>query len=549
MTIEVQDLSELSSEAVRQKLEFVKELMQEEHPLLDPRRGVFADLVLLPSAQHSAAIQEEINRLRRSSSIKEISENPELADDDIVDATVSNYLIERRAGTAATGEVTIIVSKLATTTIPSGAAFVANGREFTSDAVYVAKTSASNVISETDRALSPIGNGNYEFTINVTAAVTGSSSLLTKNTQLVPQFAISNFVKAVAASDFSSGVDAETNAQLADKVSLGLSAKALSGPNNMKALLNDSFSAVLASSIIGFGDPEMFRDQHTILPISLGGRADWYVRSNRLPRKLGLTKTATLVQKTADGYGIWQFGLGRDEAPGFYDVLVIQLPSSNIAGTFEITSETRTMDMTPILGELTPDITALTEGTFSRYQASVIRFKDSITTTSDLVTGTSTQDYAVTVRAMPDIAEIQSLVGGTGTRNHGGDVLVRAAVPCFVSAAFTLEGQQGALLPPPDDIRNALAEYVNTLGFNGRLHASALSDIIHDYLTGKVAVSSIDMNGEILRPEGSLRRIRSAETLIIPSEPAKMVTARTTVFILDPADVVISARTVNIPRV
>jgi hypothetical protein len=549
MAITVQDISELTPEQVQQKLELVKQLMQEEHPELDPRRGVFADLVLLPSSQHAAALGEEVDRYRRSSSIKEISEDPALADDDIVDATISNYLIERQVGTAAVGEVTIIVSALASTTVARGAVFTASGKTFTSDAAYTAKTSASNVITDTDRALNPRGDGTYEFTINVTASEVGSDSQLIKDTVLVPSSAINNFVKAVATNDFTSGTDTETNAQLVDKVALGLSAKALSGPSNMQSLLSENFPNVLASSVIGFGDPEMFRDQHTVLPVSLGGRADWYVRSQALPQKLGLTKTATLVQKTSDGYGVWQFSLTRDEAPGFYDVFQIKLPSQEVTGSFDITSEIRTIDTTPLLGELTPDIAALSEGTFSRYQAAVVKFKDDQTATASLTVGTSTQDYAVTVRAMEKIDEIQTMAGEIGTRNYGGDVLVRAAVPCFVSLAFTLEGQQGVALPAAATLQNALASYVNNLGFNGRLHASALQDIIHNYLTGKVAVSAIDMNGEILRPEGSLRRIRSSETLIIPEEPEKMLTSRTVVFILDPADVLVSAQTVNIPQV
>ena len=85
MTITVQDLSELAEADVQQKYALVKQLLQELYPNLDMRRGVFADLVLLPSSQHATALAEEIDRVQRSSSLLAISEDPTLADDDIVD--------------------------------------------------------------------------------------------------------------------------------------------------------------------------------------------------------------------------------------------------------------------------------------------------------------------------------------------------------------------------------------------------------------------------------------------------------------------------------
>jgi hypothetical protein len=502
----------------------------------------------LPSSQHAAALQEEVDRVRRSNSIQAIDEDPTLADDDLVDATISNYRITRTDGAAATGQATIVVSELATVSVPNGAIFEANGLQFTSDAAYIARTASENVLSDTDRLLTSLGDGNYAFQIDVTAVEEGVAGQISKDTVMVPQVTLANFVRAYATSDFTGGTDEETNSELVDRASQGLTAQALCSRSHMTAMLAEEFPTVVTSSIIGFGDDEMVRDQHSILPVSLGGRADWYVRTQQLPQKLGLTKTATLVSITDDNRGIWQIGIGRDEAPGYYDVYEIKLPGTTVTSGFAITSETRTMDVTEVAGELTPDIQALIEGTFSRYQASVVQFKDTTTDTSSLSVG-ATQTYSVTVRAMENIDAIQTLVNSRENRNHGGDVLVRAAVPCFLSVSFIIQGQQGETLPDPSTVGTALASYVNNIGFNGRLHASSLSDVIHNYLTGTLAVASIDMNGEILRPDGSVRRIRSSDVIVIPSEPENMVTSRTVVFILDPDDVRISAQTVNIPEI
>lgn len=545
---EFPSLASLDTDQVQAAHEFLVERTNEDDPERDTRFGVFSNLVLLPSAQHQVALANMITQVRQASSILAISNNPSLADPELVDAVMSNYLITRRAGSKTTGEVTIVVNKLATVSVGNGAVFDANGRRYLSNAAYIARTSAANVVSASDRPLMSLGGGYYAFTINVTAEAEGSDYLVTKDTVLVPRANIANFVRAYATSDFAVGRSTESNTELVGRVANGLSAKVLSGRAHMYAFLAEQFPGVLTSSIIGFGDAEMNRD-HSLLPFSAGGRADWYVRTQRLPQKLGLVKEATLIRKTDEFRGIWQFSLDRDEAPGFYDIYQIKLPETEVTGSFAVTQETRTIDATPILGELQPDITRLAEGTFSRYQATVVQFEDTDTDTTDLTVG-DVQNYAVTVRALEKIAEIQSLVGSRAHRNYGGDVLVRAAIPCFVSIAFTLEGQQGAVLPLVSSLKTSLADFVNTLGFNGRLHASSLASIIHQFIgSQRVAVSAIDMVGEILQPNGTLRRIRSTETLVVPEDPANTVTARTVVFYLDPEDVIVSAQTVNVPQI
>ena len=548
MAIEVLNLSELDSVKVQQSFAFIRDLTQEEHPSLEVRQGVLADHLILPSAEHAVAKQEEIDRVRRSNSLATIIEDPALADDDITDKTVSNYLITRKLGQAAVGEITIVVSKLSSVTIPNGAIFEGNGKQFQTTTVYTARTSAENVQSDSDRVLVPTGTGNnYSFTIVVTAVEEGVAGQLPKDTALTPRTQVVNFVRAFAASDFLGGRDSESNSALLDRVALGLSAKVLSGRSNMRSLLREQFPDVVSDSIIGYGDVEQQRDQRSLFPLSFGGRVDWYVRTRDLPQQVGLTLSATLIAKGSDNRGTWQFGVGRDVAPGFYDIVSIRLPdSAEVAGSYTITQEIRDLDMNPIAGELLPDAVGLREGAFSRYQATVIQFKDTDTDVSSLTVG-DTKNYAVTLRAMPDIAAIQSYVGGRDSRNYAGDVLVRAAIPCFVSLAFTIQAPAGATLPDPFAIQDELATYVNSLGFCGRLPASALSDLIHNHLAAKVHLSAIDMNGQIFRPDGSIRHLRNTEVLIIPDESENMLTSRTVCFVLDPADVIISAATVNVP--
>jgi hypothetical protein len=540
MAITVQSLAELDTDKVQQTVELISTLLQEDFPEIDLKRGVLHDLLLYYNGVLAAAQQENIDRYRRSSSLQAINDDPALADDDNVDRVMSNFRITRREGANAIGSVTVVVDALETVTISAGADFEANGKTFSTTSPYTAVTADENVTSDNDRVLTSRGDGTYFFVIDVEATEEGVDGLIKKDTLQM---------KSYATSDFIDGTDTETNAELLLRLQEGIAAKTLSNRVNMTALVREELPSLINMSIIGYGDEEMLRDQHSIFPISYGGRVDAYVRTQLEPQLLGVTKEATLIETDADDRGIWQFSIARDEAPGYYDVTAVRpLDADESFGSFEIREEIRTTDMTNIAAELTPDVLGAEEGAYTRYQAGTIRFYDSETDTSALTVG-DTAEYSVTIRVMNDVATIQTILGRRSTRNYAGDVLVKAAVPCFVSLAFTLQGKPGEPLPDADAIKAALTDFVNNTGFVGRLHASSLSDIIHNYLEGQVAISAIDMFGQIRRPDGTIKPLRSTEVLQVPDEPDRMVTARTTVFIMKAEDIAISAETVNIPEI
>lgn len=549
MAITVQDLSTLDVDKVQQTVELISSMMQESDATLDLKRGVLHDLLLYWSGILAAANQENIDLVRRSNSLQAISEDPSLADDDVVDRVLSNFRVTRKEGENAIGSVTVVVDSLEAVTIPAGADFEANGKTFQTTTPWTAVTASENVTSDNDRVLTSRGDGTYFFVIEVEATEEGVDGLIKKDTLLVPQFSILNYVKSYAASDFIDGTDTETNDELLLRLQEGLAAKTLSNRVNMTSLVREELPTLINMSVIGYGDEEMLRDQHSIFPVSYGGRCDVYVRTQLEPQLLGVTMEATLISTDADNRGTWQFSLGRDDAPGFYDVTTIKpLDADEAFGSFTIVQELRTLNTTNIATELTPDILGAEEGAYTRYQAATFQFYDSETDTTDLTVG-DTAEYSVTIRVMNDVATIQSLLGNRATRNYAGDVLVKAAVPCFVSLAFTLQGKPGAPLPDADAIKAALTDYVNNTGFVGRLHASALSDIIHNFLSANVAISAIDMFGQIRRPDGTIKPLRSTEVLRIPDEADRMVTARTTVFILNAVDIAVSAETVAIPEI
>jgi len=553
MVINLTELSELDATLVAQRRSLLAQYLQEAMPTLDMKRGVIYSLMIGPAAMFSAQSEAFWTELAHSRSLSVIGENPAEADEATVDEILSNYLVERLAGSTSHGNVTIVLDELSSTTIAAFTQFQAQGLYFITQTAFAARETAGSVLAATDRLLIPLSDGTYAFTVELYASAIGEGSRLKKNAILTPVLPISHFVKAYAAEDFVGGYDAETIAASIARLLPGLTARSFSGRAHMAAALRGqaAFERVIADSIVGFGDGEMLRDRHTIFPGAMGGRVDWYIRTAALPQSLGLTKIATLMEKTEDGYGLWQFSLGRDEAPGFYDIpQVWPSDSGDHLGTYTITSETRSFDGTTLANDgFLPDFDISLEAAYSRFQTATVVFKDTNTPTSALTENVSTQEYAITVRVMPLIGEIQDYGSARKYRSVAADLVAKAPVPCFLTLSFTLQLLPGQASPDVTQIQNALAAYVNATGFIGRLPASKLTDIVQEFLVGDAYAEAVDMLGRIRRPDGSIKLLRSTETLIVPDEPSRMVTARTVTFFLDPNDIAVTVQTAEIPEV
>jgi len=544
MGITVTSIDDLDAADVAALQDEFSQLVAERHPEIETIRGPFHDLISYFAGGISGGVnQEEISRLQQSMSLAAIEANPALADDDYVDAVLSNYGIARKTGNKATGEVTIVVSVDETNVISGGLIFTASGVQFQVDRAYTAVPSTTASVGSSERILQPLGDGTYSFTIDATALVIGDDGNISRGTQLVPVAPPDNYVTSYAATDFTGGTDTELNAALLQRLQLGIAAKVMQGRVNIEALIKSqsAFEDTLKYSIVGYGNPEMLRDQHGIIPISSGGRIDIYARTSPLPQTLALTKNATYMAATADG-GIWQFSIDKDDAPGFYEVVQVILPSdpADTSG-FEITSDVRGLDLPD--DQFAPDLLTAVEGAYTRYQTAVIKFEDTTTNHGSLTPGTSKQDYTVGILTMPLIGDLQTFCNRADVRHLASDVAVKAAVPCFLSINLEIQIGSETTAPTTDEIKTALAGAVNNLGFPGQLHASIIHDVVHNYLTSRQAVGAIDLHGRIRRPDGTNQIIRASDVLRIPDDPGNLVTGNTVAFILDVNDIGISVVT------
>jgi hypothetical protein len=548
MAIEVASISELDDADVSQAYEYATSLVQEQHSDIDAKRGVIGDLLLGLDAILSAAHKTNTDRVRESQSVALIESDPNLADETLVDNAVSNYRITRQVATEAAGEVVIVLDAQAVTSIAAGSVFTSGSQTYLSDATYTARLTAGEVIEATDRLLTALASGNYAFSINVTATEAGSAGLLSIDDELTPAIEPPNFVRAYAASDFSGGLDAQTNEELLALMQSGMAVRAYSNRPAIESMIRnaspdeydvvtDEFANILDMSIIGFGDDEMTRDQHWIFPISGGGKTDIYVRSQRLPAHVSVTKTALLIQKVGND-GIWQTTISRTDAPGFYEITNVRLAGTEADGTnYVLQTDVRGTDLTGT--DYIPDIETDAEGGFSRFQTGAITFLDTDTDTAALTEGVDTQEYDVTLSYMPLISEIQQFLGDRDVVNPSGDHLVKAAVPAFIELTVAVARTDPDVTVDEDELADALADYVNTRGFAGYLYAAPLATAGIATLSAGTTISSITMDMRILGPDGTTVTNSSTEVLAVSDLPQYYITPNTVVFILDPDDVTV----------
>lgn len=537
-------LDALDANLVTSALNEVTQRIQEDNPTLDAGRGVLYELLIYYHSVLATRQETMVNDYRRARSLLALEQDPDLADTDLVNDVLSNFRLDRKAGSLARGTIAVILSDDITVTFGRGSIFQANGLQYTTTEVYTAKAEAAQINATTDRLITPTADGKYSFTLEVQAVAEGDAYNLDKGTLVVPASPPPTYVTSYAVTDFTLGTAAETNSELLNRLQEGIAAKALSNRVNMSAFLRgiEAYSRIVGTSIVGYGDAEMLRDKHSIFPVAYGGRVDWYIRSENLPVTKQLTLTATRLAENNDDAPVWQIALGKDVAPGFYEVRAIRPKGTSVdSGRLSIIADVRGYDVTTT--DFVPDIVSVQEAAYSRYQTAVIKFRDTTQSISTYTIG-ATLEYDVDIIYMPLIAEIQGTVNSRDVRHYGADCLVKAPVPCFTQISFNVYKQANEPIPDLVALRLAVSNAVNSIGFVGRLYSSKIQDVVHGYLAANSSVGAIDLFGRIRYPDGSIQYLRDSEVIQIPADPAKMVTHRTTQFFCRLEDVFISVQTV-----
>lgn len=541
MPLQIQNLSELSPEQVEQMFQTLAQLMQERHPEVELTRGVFHDLVLYFNSVLNATVRANIDRVLQSKSLLKIIQNPALSEPELVDEVLSNFNIARGESSRASGEATVIFLQPVTTIVPVGLRLSADGVLFFPTEEFTAIPPGTAISSAADRQMIAVGDGTYAININIVASAPGAGGNIKRGAKLVPDFSLNNALMIYAANDFVNGQDPPTNEEYIAKLPDALAAKTIGGRASYAATIRKQpgFENIRHVSVVGFGEPEQKRDQHSLFPISGGGRVDIYLQTYaKYQTKDNLLQAVYIGESETELGTIWQVRIDKNVAPGFYEITRIAGVNDDGATGYQILLQTRGYNFED--EDFVPDVIDREEGAYSRYQTAVVRFLDPNTTAAGLIPLQSKAYYSVTTSLMPLIGQVQDFISSRDIRSRAADVLVKAAVPCFTKISFTIRKDAASVTPDLTAIKAAIVEAVANVGFSGQLHASLISGVVHKFLTGKQAVGAIDMFGRILRPDGEETFVRDNTILQIPHDPLRLVTGKTTAFLTTEADISIS---------
>ena len=538
-------LNVLDDEIVKQHEEIIRTVLENTYKNADFSKGtVLYDLVVRPQAMYLALQSTNADNLRKSNSLLEISRNPELASEDIVDAVLSNFRVSRTPGNKASGSITIVMNNNTTTPIPSGSAFYSGTLRFVTRTSFVGVPSQALISRPTDRLIRKVGDF-WEFIIEVEADDTGEQYQLTQGGTLTAEVPPPGYVKTYATYDFSPGSTAETNEELIQELARGAAGKTMSTRLNIESLLASEFPLLSHTSVVGYGDADMQRDRNNVFNIGYGGKSDIYVQSEIRPRIVRIRKPAMLMNVNTN---TWTMSFGREEIPGVYKIARI-VPVGGIPegtdecgdpfpGSLKPTSVVRGFNKSPLSNGFAPTISRPEEAAFTSFQEISCQFNDPYTEYFSPVVGMMS-DYDVDLLLMCDIFEMQLYVTDPVRSAFRYDDVVRPPIPCLVSCNMLVKASTGVHINTAA-IGSAVANAINDTVFTNELSSAIIYQAAQDQLPRNARVMApIDMLGEVIMPTDEISRvIRSSTVLRVPVDHSISMSERTVMFFANPDDIV-----------
>lgn len=520
----------ISAAEFRNGKALVRDVLTERRPDIDLSDGsALMGLLVENEAFMAAAHSANYDRLQKSFSLKAIADNLVDVDDSLVDSLVSNYFIERREASPASGPARIVVNLDVLIVLPADFTVEAGGVSYTTGRpVRVLRSGSLTTQTPNQRVLVPRVDGRFEFTVEVTATSPGAAGQISAGTVLTIPQPIEGMETASAATDFIGGDDRETNAELLERAQLGITAKTLAGPQHIQASLDEVFPGI-QTSVTGIGSALMTRDRGNLFGVSSGATEDIWVKTTAFP---GTESVEVSVTAPTSGRTM-SFVLRGATAAGVYRVRFIR--RADIAGIQgdvpDSVTPTKRSDIP--FSPKTPTPQDLWFGAVSDLH---VVFTD--TSDAELVPG---EDYTYTVEVfkMPTVSGVSNYAYDPAVRPAGTDYLVRAGVPCMLEVALEITTPAGQARPLAEDVQVVVAETVNASGFGVRgLTAYGIHSRLRDIL-GASGVANLTFRGTIYAPSEEIH-IPLGLSIQIPELPGRGVGADNTFFAVSPSNVGVS---------
>ncbi len=547
----ISSIDDINTDDLTQTVETLRTLWESSDSDVDTNFGVANSLILQPSALLAQCILDNINKWNTSTNLSLLSESDaDEADDELLERMMANFNLSREEGTYATGLLKITTERPIELIFPNNYIFTTtNGLKFYTTMSYNAVYDSNTIIRESIRVIEKLSDTSYIFSIPVTATEVGAKYNIEKGTILNTSSKIPSVTNIEAYNTFTGGVNKTSNSELLAKASNSTVAPLLNGKVNMQAALLQSSWNINDSSVIGIGQKEMIRDSHSVFPISYGGRADWYIRTNYAPITETITKTCKCVKvaENSNDYVIWEIKFNKEDYTGLYTAY--NFKNNNLSSTLQQSDdvnfayEIRDYDLTPFENETAPDVVKASEAAFSAYQTLTYHVKEYDQTS---ITLNEEKTIICDIRYMPNIDTLQTWASSPEQSIISGDILIKAPYICQTTISFSIRCDDILAESKIQETRQAVIDKINSYAFKSSLPKSVLISCIQQLLGPSCYITDFNMIGSILAITDNETKtqtitLTSKDALTVPNlEQFSQLSPNTTCFYTDTNHILIT---------
>ena len=580
MGVEITSLRELDTTVVRSAEKLLAALISAHAPGIDTN-GVLSQLLIRPHALLFSAARTEVDRVRRASSLYALARDPELADQETVDAAMSNFALQRAQATRATCVFTLTFATARAVSIPATTAFFLAGKTWYPLEAYTAAETAGDGATQLTFTAHPSGVG---YWVQIPAMAEEAGAVGAAAGMAVPAPALQGLQSVVTACPAAGGSDAESNSALVARAIASIVPASLATREGVEAFVRRTDAGVRAVTVIGFGDPELARSRFNMFSVSTPGMADVYVRTATSPyvemaQVRGFTRVTKEQLSVAEELEALDV---RVEVAGYlrtgaYEVSGVMLVPPEASGITATDALEQGLAYTPYRHERLPVSSEVTyaptaadaafsamQGTMyatvaiplaayaAAYPADVLRFKtwqsfwrawyvyqsDSASSAErqaafatmeiahDTLGGANvSSEFTIEVDAwawiagMPNLAMLQTAL--TAPENKAPvDYLVRAFNPCWVSVGLQLRYYGSSDRIDTDAVIRAVVDAVNGIGYDATrgVRASDIAVAVAGAVgTDAVLDMPITLTGRLRLPTDEVAIISSGTELYVPA--------------------------------
>lgn len=486
------------------------------------------DLIVRPAAMMTASVIDYIDEYEKKRTLSSVRDGT--LPRSISDAILSNFFIERGAGTKAVGYVRVNLEKDSSfTRVSETIPF------YTADSKKLYPTSTFQVVSsvtgpdEIKSFDSP--NGYKYFVVPVISEAVGSGYNIDKDTQLMYDGSASGIISIVVHDGLSGGSDDESDIYVYEKVKASLSARGMFNQAGISSFLRQNFSQISFVSSKGTASEYVTRNTNNLIGARSGCACDIYISNRMNP----VVKNFSLVASKVDDTGKYSLLVDKSIFPGHYSVASVAPKATDPSvGSYIIVSKTRIINTSPIgQGGISHLFSSDSDGIYSPYMETLVEFM------YGLPAGETAYPPEVLVNCsvfgQEGILDMQAAVDSESNGVAMVDYLVKSASPCYVSIdRLEIKKTAGNDLSA-DDVLSVIEGYISRCNESGEIDSGEIISALHN-LRGVERVSlPLTVNIKIIAPTAEAEEIAlsSMSRVIVPSIPNKKIGPGLVKFIVD----------------